>query len=169
MNDHSKEIVRELFEKIFFSKQSGRGSIYACCMSCDSSENAFLTTNENDPRVQGKTKHQSASIPTVCGECEREWAEANFWNSDPQRGSAGPSEGLTLSKAILDGWEKVVLLREACVAQGEELECIRRVIPRHLLVSAGQVGLIIRTVKISKSEDGKPVIDVKPYLCIQVV
>lgn len=169
MDDHSKDIVRKLFERMFFLEESGRGSIYACCMSCDGRENSFLITNEDDPRVQGKTKHRSALTPIVCGKCERDWVDAGFWDSEPQRGSAGPSEGLAVSNEILDGWKKVVLLREACAAQGEELECIRRVIPRQLLFSAGQAGLTMNTVRIEKSENGKAVIDKKPYLCIQVV
>ena len=69
---------------------------------------------------------------------------------------------MKLSEQIFRGWEPVKLLADTCAAEGGELECIPRVVPRQMLLGF-DAGMVVRTIEVRRTEEGKSKIEMKDY------
>ena len=161
----SEQTVREVFNKLFRTQEKRGGCLYVYCVHCD---NGFEIKAEN-PRANVQIHgHQNVFMMTVCGGCESNWIESGgFCLND--FGSAGPPEGLELSKKMLQGWEAFILLREACAALGEGFEGVTRVVPRKAIFNVATSGYAIRTVVVWRTEGSTVKVERKDYLSTRMM
>jgi hypothetical protein len=163
------ELVRSIYTRIFWSKASGgRGRVYVCCMSCDIDESRCVITERDIRPDEEKAGQQNILVPTVCGGCEHEWENGGPFLEKRDRAEAGPTAGMKVSGQILRGWETARLLTETCAAEGKELECIPRVVPRKMLLGL-DVGLAARTIVVKRTEEGLAKVEVNSYLSTRMI
>lgn len=115
-----------------------------------------------------KAEQQTILVPTVCRGCELEWQNGGDLLEKRDRAEAGPTAGMQLSEQILRGWETVRLLTDACAAEGKELECIPRVMPRKMLLGF-DTGLVARTMVVRRTEEGKGRVETRDYLSTRMM
>ena len=124
------------------------------------------TRKDIEPNEEN-AEQQTVLIPTVCGGCEETWENGPSLEKR-DRAEAGPTEGMKLNGQILRGWETVRLLGETCAAEGRELECIPRVVPRKMLLGL-DVQLAVRTILVRRIEEGKAKMEMSSYLSTRMM
>ena len=163
--NRSEQIVREVFNKLFETQAKRSGRLYVYCLHCD---HGFELEPESPPANVQINGHQSMFMMTVCGFCESDWIQTENFGFNVS-GSAGPPEGMELSKKILQGWEVFILLREACAAQGEGLEGVTRIVPRRAIFNVATSGYAMRTVVVSRADGSKAKVERKDYLSTRMI
>ena len=152
-----------------WSKTSGgRGRVYVCCMSYDSEENRWVITKRDTEPNEENLEQQTIRVPTVCGGCEYGWENGGPFLEKRDRTEAGPTTGMKVSGQILRGWETARLLVETCAAEGKELECIPRVVPRRIILGS-DVRLAARSVVVKRTEGGKAKMEMSSYLSTRMI